>query len=323
MSSLLERLANMAGVALNEAEFPRLKAIKIHLSDVGLDDQPDEVILQFADKAVETNEVFTIADYRINHVTGDLEFYPMLRGGELSPARVTEFRDHMMQFLSDPENLDTYESVQERKLTPAELKKREEIAKAIEKEQPGIDKSKKMAIATAQAKKMSESEELDEAKNAPGTARVSYTSLEGKRVSRRFGTHDEASKFIKKLAADHSVTPIYKGKPTTTFFNAVKEDAEEYNQPVDTAQQGPLPQGLAELAQPLGFQTLDTQATPGQSQQVSADTVRTALLAAYNLGKAQAGAESTPAAQQTQSGGLPLPTPKTSADRQQVAPIGH
>ena len=41
----------------------------------------------------------------------------------------------------------------ERKLTPAEEEKREEIAKAMEEEDPDIDMSKKMAIATAQAKK--------------------------------------------------------------------------------------------------------------------------------------------------------------------------
>lgn len=39
----------------------------------------------------------------------------------------------------------------ERKLTPAEEKEREEIAQAME--DPDIDMSKKMAIATAQAKK--------------------------------------------------------------------------------------------------------------------------------------------------------------------------
>ncbi len=41
----------------------------------------------------------------------------------------------------------------ERKLTEPEEKKREEIAKAMEEEDPDIDMSKKMAIATAQAKK--------------------------------------------------------------------------------------------------------------------------------------------------------------------------
>ena len=115
-----------------------------------------------------------------------------------------------------------------------------------------------------------------------------------------------------------------------TLAKPVKEDAEEYNQPVDTVQQGPLPQGLAEIAQTLGFPTLDPQSTPGQAQQLSADVVRTALLAAYNLGKTQGDAEITPAAQApaagtagATSGQLPAPTSRTSADHQQMAPAGR
>lgn len=51
----------------------------------------------------------------------------------------------------------------EKHLTPAEMKKREEIAKAMERENPGMDKSKKMAIATATAKRVAEEvEQLDE-----------------------------------------------------------------------------------------------------------------------------------------------------------------
>ena len=46
--------------------------------------------------------------------------------------------------------------IEEKTLTPAEMKKREEVAKAIERENPGIDKSKKMAIATATAKRVAE-----------------------------------------------------------------------------------------------------------------------------------------------------------------------
>ena len=59
----------------------------------------------------------------------------------------------------------------EKKLTKAELKKREEIAKAIEREHPGMGSTpegmaKKMAIATAQAKKVAEEvENLDEISN--------------------------------------------------------------------------------------------------------------------------------------------------------------
>ena len=51
--------------------------------------------------------------------------------------------------------------LEEKTLTPAELKKREEIAKAMEREKPGMDKSRKMAIATAVAKRVAE--QYDEA----------------------------------------------------------------------------------------------------------------------------------------------------------------
>lgn len=56
-----------------------------------------------------------------------------------------------------------FKSLREKTLTPAELKKREEIAKAMERENPGMPMAKKMAIATAAAKKVAESVELDEA----------------------------------------------------------------------------------------------------------------------------------------------------------------
>ncbi len=54
------------------------------------------------------------------------------------------------------EELAMIQSIMEKKLTPAELKKREEVAKAIERENPDMDMSKKMAIATATAKKVAE-----------------------------------------------------------------------------------------------------------------------------------------------------------------------
>lgn len=51
-----------------------------------------------------------------------------------------------------------HESVEldEKKLTPAEMKKREEVAKAIKRENPKMPMAKKMAIATATAKKVAE-----------------------------------------------------------------------------------------------------------------------------------------------------------------------
>ena len=53
-------------------------------------------------------------------------------------------------------NQEEVEQVEEKKLTPAEMKKREEVARAIERENPNMPMAKKMAIATATAKKVAE-----------------------------------------------------------------------------------------------------------------------------------------------------------------------
>lgn len=53
--------------------------------------------------------------------------------------------------------------LEEKTLTPAEMKKREEVVKAIKRENPGMDKSMAYAIATKTAKRVAEEvEELDE-----------------------------------------------------------------------------------------------------------------------------------------------------------------
>jgi hypothetical protein len=50
----------------------------------------------------------------------------------------------------------SFNDIREKTLTPAELKKREEIAKAMERDNPRMDMGKKMAIATATAKRVAE-----------------------------------------------------------------------------------------------------------------------------------------------------------------------
>ena len=52
----------------------------------------------------------------------------------------------------------TFQQLLEKTLTPAEKKKREEIAKAMEKDNPDMPMDKKMAIATATAKRVAESD---------------------------------------------------------------------------------------------------------------------------------------------------------------------
>ena len=54
---------------------------------------------------------------------------------------------------------DLRSNISEKTLTPAEMKKREEIAKAIERDNPDMPMAKKMAIATATAKKVAEEQE--------------------------------------------------------------------------------------------------------------------------------------------------------------------
>lgn len=281
MSSYLERLSLMAGVVISEAETARLKAIKIKLADVGLDHHPDEVVLEFVSQAVEANDLITIEDYRINHATGNLEFYPM-SPENVSPSRISNFRNFMFEFLSDLENTHTHESVQERKLTPKELKKREEIATAIERDQPGMDKSKKMAIATAQAKKMSESK---------------TGSMNKKKRSRSSGitedtNYDEEGNPIPVGPVPQGIAQIAQSMLGFQTLDPRNSDQLDFKEVSVTSIRDALV-----AAYELGKQQGTDEETPAAQQPLSG-----------------AGGRGT--------GELPPPTPRTSADHQQAGPIG-
>jgi len=88
-----------------------------------------------------------------------------------------------------------------------------------------------------------------------------------------------------------------------------------------TASTAPLPQGLAEIAQKMGFETLDSRNSDGLDfKEVSVWAVREALVAAYQLGQQQGEAQATPAEMtpaDTQPPGNPAA--RTSADHQQAA----
>lgn len=76
--------------------------------------------------------------------------------------------------------------VDEKKLTSAEMKKREEVARAIERENPKMPMGKKMAIATATAKKVAEDvEQLEEGE----VAHAQYMQYQG-----------EAKKMLEKIS---------------------------------------------------------------------------------------------------------------------------
>lgn len=84
---------------------------------------------------------------------------------ELVKEEVTTMNP-MDRYIAAISNSSDFTSLDEKKLTPAEMKKREEVAKAIERENPDMPMAKKMAIATATAKKVAEDvEEVEEAKS--------------------------------------------------------------------------------------------------------------------------------------------------------------
>ena len=68
----------------------------------------------------------------------------------------------------------------EKKLTSAEMKKREEIAGGIEKSNPSMPMAKKMAIATAKAKQVAEDTQLDE--SASSAAQYSAYHADSKKM---------------------------------------------------------------------------------------------------------------------------------------------
>ena len=68
----------------------------------------------------------------------------------------------------------------EKTLTAAEKRKREEIAKALERDNPGMDMSRKMAIATATAKRVIAAEDVPG--NAIGQGGVDMAPNAGPRL---------------------------------------------------------------------------------------------------------------------------------------------
>jgi len=95
------------------------------------------------------------------------------------------------------EKCDEEVNIDEKTLTPAELKKREEIAKAMERENPGMNMGKKMAIATATAKRVAEEvEQIDELEQS------TLKSLAKKRGDQAFREQDPEKKAALSKKAD-------------------------------------------------------------------------------------------------------------------------
>jgi len=112
------------------------------------------------------------------------------------------------------------EDVSERTLTPAEKKKREEIAKAMERDNPGMDMGKKMAIATATAKKVAEEKDPNE------------YDREGEMMKGQLRQICSANEKLMKMVGDNDNLPEWvqnKVTKATDYIRSVRDYLESEN----------------------------------------------------------------------------------------------
>ena len=120
------------------------------------------------------------------------------------------------------EALDLLMSIDEKTLTPAEMKKREEVVKAIKRDDPKMDKSMAYAIATKTAKRVAEDvEEIDE---------LSVGALKKYRTAARADAYDaddvdDERRFRKRAAGSNTA-----GKKIVRQGGKLKEDAEDLDE---------------------------------------------------------------------------------------------
>lgn len=107
-----------------------------------------------------------------------------------------------------------------KKLTPAELKKREEIAKAIERDQPDMPMDKKMAIATATAKRVDEV-----SKGLKGRYLTKAQMDAFKKVNRAY-KHEPESPESKK----HMASAMKRGRGMALAKKKMKEEVEQIDE---------------------------------------------------------------------------------------------
>jgi hypothetical protein len=119
--------------------------------------------------------------------------------------------------------------LEEKTLTPAEIKKREEVAQAIERDNPKMPMDKKMAIATATAKKVAEG--------------VAFAA------AKKYGTPKEEV-VVEEVTADEAVAQIFESGAVHKLYQPallnIFEQLSDENQ-VKFAEQLQTPEGVESL----------------------------------------------------------------------------
>ena len=140
------------------------------------------------------------------------------------------------------------EETNEKTLTPAEKKKREEIAKAMERDNPGMDMKKKMAIATWQAKKIAEGAYLKGSIESRADAHEDQADHHNSQAEKAHKAGDKmaasahkaaarahmkaASYFDKHLSKPAHLRPQAAGGATSQAAHAATQKANQYNESV-------------------------------------------------------------------------------------------
>ena len=130
-------------------------------------------------------------------------------------------------------NLPEEAELDEKMLTKAEMKKREEVAKAIKRDNPGMPMGKKMAIATATAKKVAEElvgnqHRIDANKNGKIDAH-DFKLLKAKKKTMKEFVEQLAESLAPTLNEEADDSPIYKKYPKSNNLHLVTHDGEQHH----------------------------------------------------------------------------------------------
>ena len=136
------------------------------------------------------------------------------------------------------------EKMEEKTLTPAEIRKRDKIAKAIKKDDPDMPMDKKMAIATATAKRVAEAKEMDEVSKDKlfnymhkSAADVAKARGDARRQDKRIGGQKKADDKIRamqgKRDAAHIKVPATEAKVDEISMTKLSRYAKAASKDID------------------------------------------------------------------------------------------
>lgn len=138
----------------------------------------------------------------------------------------------------------TRKIIGEKSLTPAEIKKREEIAKSMERDNPDMPMDKKMAIATAAAKRVAEADDF--ALRNKTEQHKKYTDKNAEIAKQRttevktMVNHDCAKHIAHEewgfgtcIPGEHTIVETSQGEGYVTHYDIMFEHGIEYDVPVE------------------------------------------------------------------------------------------